>query len=298
MTHNALVVFNPQAGRGRGHKRAAEVQQALHAAGIAFESVVSEDRGHAIELAQRAALAGWELIVAAGGDGTVNEVVNGLMLAEEAGARSRLGVMPIGTGNDFAASLGIPLHLSQAALRLAQGHTRRIDVGQVNGRWFDNNVGLAFEAMIGIEAHHITWLRGQPLYLLAVLRALASYPLPVVDIYKDDGDRLGKQILMISVGNNRRNGGGFLVNPNAVPDDGLLDLCIVDAIPRRQILRLLPKAMKGSHDDEPTVELARSTRLVVESSVPLPIHADGEIVNNEGLRVEVTLAPGRLEVVV
>lgn len=298
MTHNALVVFNPQAGRGRGHKRAAEVQQALHAAGIAFESVVSEGRGHAIELAQRAALAGWELIVAAGGDGTVNEVVNGLMAAVEAAARSRLGGMPLGTGNDFAASLEIPLHLGQAALRLAQGHTRRIDVGQVNGRWFDNNVGLAFEAMIGIEAHRITWLRGQPLYLLAVLRAMASYPLPVVDIYKDDGDRLGKQILMISVGNNRRNGGGFLVNPNAVPDDGLLDLCIVDAIPRRQILRLLPKAMKGSHDGEPTVELARSTRLVVESSVPLPIHADGEIVNNEGLRVEVTLAPGRLDVVV
>lgn len=296
--HNALVVFNPQAGRGRGHKRAAEVQQALHTAGIDFESVVSEDRGHAIELAQRAALAGWELIVAAGGDGTVNEVVNGLMLAEAAGARSRLGVMPIGSGNDFAASLEIPLHLGQAAQRLVQGRTRRVDVGQVNGRWFDNNVGLGFEAMINIQAHRITWLRGQPLYLLAVFRAMASYPLPVVDIYKEDGDRLGKQILMISVGNNRRNGGGFLVNPNAVPDDGLLDLCIVDAIPRREILRLLPKAMKGVHDGEPAVELARSTRLVVESAVPLPIHADGEILENQEMRVEITVEPGRLTVVV
>ncbi len=215
--------------------------------------------------------------MAAGGDGTINEVVNGLMLAEAEGATSRLGVMPIGSGNDFAGSLGIPLDLRQAAQRLARGVVRRIDLGRVNGRYFDNNVGLAFEAMIGIEAHRITWLRGQPQYLLAVFRAMASYPFPVVDIYKDDGDRLAKQILMISVGNNRRNGGGFLVNPDAVPDDGLLDMCIVDAIPRLQILRLLPKAMKGTHRGEPVVEMTRSTRLVVESTDPLPVHADGEI---------------------
>lgn len=298
MTHKALVVFNPQAGRGRGHKRAQEVQRALLAAGIDCESVVSEDRGHAIELAQRAALAGWELIVAAGGDGTINEVVNGLMLAETEGATSRLGVMPIGSGNDFAGSLGIPLDLGEAAQRLARGVVRRIDLGRVNERWFDNNVGLAFEAMIGIEAHRITWLRGQPQYLIAVFRAMASYPFPVVDIYKDDGDRLAKQVLMISVGNNRRNGGGFLVNPDAVPDDGLLDLCIVDALPRLEILRLLPKAMKGSHHGEPAVELTRSTRLVVESAIPLPLHADGEILENDSLRVEITVEPGRLEVVV
>lgn len=273
------------------------MQHALHAAGIDFESVISENHGHAIELARRAALAGWELIVAAGGDGTVNEVVNGLMLAEAEGAHSRLGVLPIGSGNDFASVLGIPMDLTQAAQKLAQGTLRRVDLGRVNGRWFDNNVGMGFEAMVNIEAHRITWLQGQPLYLLAVFRALTRYPLPVVDIYKDDGDRLAKQILMISVGNNRRNGGGFLVNPYAVSDDGLLDLCIVDAISRREILRLLPKVMKGAHDGEPTVELTRSTRLVVESSVPLPLHADGEILENEALRVEVTVEPGRLAVI-
>lgn len=298
MTHNALVVFNPQAGRGRGQQRAAEVQQALQAAGIHYESVVSEDRGHAIELARRAALAGWELIVAAGGDGTINEVVNGLMLAEAEGARSRLGVMPIGSGNDLAGALGIPLDLRQAAARLAQGQTRRIDLGRINGRWFDNNAGLGFEARINVEAHRITRLRGQPQYLLAVFRAMASYAMPVVDIYMDDGERLGKQILMLSVGNSRRNGGGFLVNPYAVLDDGLLDLCIVDAIPRLEILRLLPKAMKGTHDGEPAVELTRSTRLVVESADPLPVHADGEMLWEDAHRVEVVVEPARLDVVV
>ncbi len=297
MAQKALIVFNPQAGRGRGYKRAEEVRQALQAAGIEYESVVSEARGQAIELARRAALAGWKLIVAAGGDGTVNEVVNGLMLAEAEGAASRLGVLPIGSGNDFAASLGIPLNLREAAKRLARAQVRRIDLGCINGRYFDNNAGLGFEAMINVEAHRITWLRGQPQYLLAVFRAMASYPLPVVDITKDDGHRLAKQILMISVGNSRRNGGGFLVNPDAVPDDGLLDLCIVDAISRPQILRLLPKAMTGSHRGEPAVELTRSTHLIVESADPLPVHADGEILWNDAHRVEITVEPGRLEVI-
>ena len=296
--NKTLVIFNPKAMRGRAYKRAAHIQQALEAASLPFEMVVSEQRGHAIDLAQRAALAGWHTVVAAGGDGTINEVVNGLLAAAEQGAHSALGVLPMGSGNDFAGSLGIPTDLRQAAQRLKSGQTRRIDVGCVNGRYFDNNCGLGFEAMIDIEAHKITWLRGQPQYLLAVFRAMSSYPLPVVTIEKDDGLLADKTILMISVGNNRRIGGGFLITPDALPDDGLLDLCIVDALPRLEILRLLPKAMKGNHQGEPAVLLTRSTRLVVESEQPLPVHADGEILWTDAQRVEVTVEPGRLQVIV
>lgn len=293
-----LVIFNPQAMRGRAYKRAAYVQQALEAAGLPFEMVVSQQPGHAIELAERAALAGWEAVVAAGGDGTINEVVNGLLAAAEQGAVSALGVLPMGSGNDFAASLGIPRDLRQAAERLKGGQTRRIDVGCVNGRYFDNNCGLGFEAMIDIEAHKITWLSGQLQYLVAVFRAMASYPLPVVTIEMDDGALPDKTILMISVGNNRRIGGGFLITPYALPDDGLLDLCIVDALPRREILRLLPKAMKGNHEGEQAVLLTRSTRLVVESEQPLPVHADGEVLWTDVHRVEVSVEPARLPVIV
>lgn len=298
MTHNALVVFNPQAGRGRGHQRAAEVQQALQAAGIRYESVVSEGRGHAIELARRAALAGRELIVAAGGDGTINEVVNGLMLAEEEGAHSRLGIMPIGSGNDLAGALGIPLDLRQAAQRLAQGQSRRIDLGRVNGRWFDNSVGIGFEATINVEAHRITRLHGQPQYFLAILRSVSHPAYPLARIFMDDSAPFTKQILIISVGNSHRTGGGFLVTPDAALDDGLLDLCIADAIPRRQILRLLPKVVKGTHRGEPVVQLTRVTRLVVESEDPLPVHADGEMLWEDAHRLEITVEPARLDVVV
>ena len=297
MTQDALIIFNPQAGRGRGHRRANEVQQAVRAAGLRSDSVVSEARGHAIELAHQAALAGWPLLVAAGGDGTVNEVVNGLRLAAIEGATSRLGVLPIGSGNDFASAVGIPGDLEQAARRLVAGRTRRVDIGCVNGRYFDNNVGIGFEARVNIEAHRITWLRGQLLYLVAALRATARYPFPQVTGYKDGDPFLDQRVLMVSVGNTYRTGGGFLINPHAQLDDAVLDLCVVDAIPRREILRLLPKAMKGRHEGERAVSMTRFNRLVIESPDPLPVHADGEILWNDVHRVEVTLEPACLEVV-
>ena len=293
----ALIIFNPYAGRGRGAKRAESVVAALHAVDFEFDSVVSENRGHAVELAERAAEAGRDLIVAAGGDGTLNEVVNGVMQARLHGAPVRLGVMPIGSGNDFAGALGIPTDLPRAAEILKRGVTRRIDIGTVNGRYFANNVGIGFEAQVNIEAHKMTWLRGQMMYLAAILRATVSFPHPVVTIDRD-GQRIeNKSILMVTAGNNRRIGGGFLVFPEAVPDDGLLDLCVVDAIPRREILRLLPKLPKGHHVSEPVVEMTRFTRLVVESESPLPVHADGEILWNDAHRVEIEMLPDRLDVI-
>ena len=261
-------------------------------------SVVSENRGHAVDLAQRAAEAGRDLIVAAGGDGTLNEVVNGVMQARQQGATVRLGVMPIGSGNDFAGALGIPTDLPLAAEILKRGATRRIDIGTVNGRYFANNVGIGFEAQVNIEAHKMTWLRGQAMYLMAIFRAIGSFPHPVVQIDRDGQRTENKSILMVTAGNNRRIGGGFLVFPEAVPDDGLLDLCVVDAIPRREILRLLPKLPKGNHVGKSCVEMTRFKHLVVESESPLPVHADGEILWNDAHRVEIEVLPDRLDVVV
>lgn len=292
-----LVVFNPHASRGRAYKRTAHVQEALEAAGFPFETVISEERGHGIELARRAALAGRELVVAAGGDGTINEVVNGLMQAD-GGDGCLLGVLPVGSGNDFAGALGIPLDLHKAALRLKERRVRRVDVGCVNGRYFDNNVGMAFEARVAIEAHKLTWLSGQTQYMTAIFRSLASYPLPTVDVELDDLTLPNKPVLMISVCNNRRIGGGIPATPDAEPDDGLLDVVVADAMSRLRILRLLPKVLKGKHPGEPGVLLTRTTRLVVESQDPLPVHADGEVLWNDAHRVEISLLPARLQVVV
>lgn len=294
----ALAIFNPLAGRGRAYKQADQVQQALAAADLPHELVITEARGHAVELARRAALAGRELIVAVGGDGTINEVVNGLMLAADGNEPPcTLGVLPVGSGNDFASSLGIPKKLRAAAERLRRGAVRRVDVGLVNDRFFDNNVGLGFEAMIDIEAQKLTWLRGFPGYLAGVFRAMVRFPFPRVRVQVDGQPWRDGETLMISVGNNRRIGGGFLITPKAVPDDGLLDMCYVDAIPRREILRLLPKAINGRHEDEPAVHTLRFRHAVVESDSPLPVHADGEVLWHDAQRLEIAVYPGRLRVI-
>lgn len=296
----ALAIFNPLAGRGRAYKQAQQVRQALAAVDLPHEIVVTETRGHAIELARRAVLAGRELIVAVGGDGTLNEVVNGLMQAADGADQipCTVGVLPVGSGNDFAGSLGIPSELREAAERLRTGQVRRVDIGRVNDRYFDNNVGLGFEAMIDIEAQKLTWLRGFPGYLLGVFRAMARFPFPRVRVQIDGQPWREGETLMISVGNNRRIGGGFLITPKAVSDDGLLDMCYVDAIPRREILRLLPKAIKGNHEGEPAVHTLRFRHAVVESDTPLPVHADGEVLWHDAQRLEITVYPGRLPVIV
>ncbi|MEA3335232.1 MAG: diacylglycerol kinase family protein [Chloroflexota bacterium] len=297
-TQKALVIINPHAARGRAHKRVAHVQAALQSVDLPYDPVISEEPGHAIELARRGALAGRELIVAAGGDGTVHETVNGLMLAANEGAISTLGIIPIGSGNDFAAALGISSDLDEAAQTLVHGQKRLLDVGCVNGRYFSSQTGVGFISVVSMEAGKKSILTGQLLYLAAILRTLGSYKLPTVNIEMDDGIIENKAILMIAVGNTHRMGGGFLITPEAQPDDGILDLVIVDAISTIQILRLLPKAMSGDHLGEPAVLMTRTTRLVVESEAPLILQADGETLWDDVHRMEVTVEPGRLPVLV
>jgi YegS/Rv2252/BmrU family lipid kinase len=260
--------------------------------------VVAERRGHAIELARAAGEAGRQMVVAAGGDGTINEVVNGLKQAVGDGTAGPLGILPIGSGNDFARSMGIPLNLIQAAQKLRQRQTRIVDLGCVNGRYFDNNVGIGFEALVGIESHKITWFSGMAMYLAAACKTLITFPRPTVNIYLDQKDIREKDILSISVGNNRRIGGGFLLTPHAQPDDGLLDVCVVDAIPRLKILALLPKIITGNYRGEPAVFLTQSKRLVIESDHPLPVHADGEILWHDLHHIQITVEAKQLQVIV
>ena len=290
--------MNPEAGRGRARRRIRAVQKALRATGLAFTMVIAERRGHAIDLARAAGEAGRQMVVAAGGDGTINEVVNGLKQAVGRGTVGPLGILPIGSGNDFARSMGIPLNLGQAAQKLIQRRTRIVDLGCVNGRYFDNNVGIGFEALVGIESYKITQLSGMAMYLAAACKALITFPRPKVNIYLDQTAIREKVILLISVGNNRRIGGGFLLTPYAEPDDGLLDVCVVDAIPRLKILGLLPKIITGNHRGEPVVLLTQSKQLVIESGHSLPVHADGEVLWHDLHHIHITVEAKQLEVIV
>lgn len=300
MSDRIKVIVNPTAGRGRGQRVAQEVERGLVELGIPFALDMTTQPGEAVHLARRAREAGFETVVAAGGDGTVHEVVNGLaQAADAAGAEvvGRLGVLPIGSGNDMAVMSGVPLRLHEALQRLAQPRTRRIDLGRINDRYFDNSIGAGFEAQVTVESRKIRRLRGMLIYLTAIFRALGRYPSPPMRVQWDGGE-VYKRILMVSVGNSRRSGGGFYVTPDAIQDDGLLDLGIADALPTWRILGLLPRVMRGTHKSDPAIFLTRTTHIVVECQHPLPVHADGEVIYTDAHRLEISVQPRRLEVAV
>lgn len=294
------VILNPVAGRGYGAKAEPELRQHLAAEGLDFDLVQTARPWHAAELAEQAASDGFEVVVAVGGDGTTNEVVNGLMAASRAGVTQTLGVIPVGSGSDFANNVGIPAELQAACHRLAHGQTRTVDVCVVKvsdqpPRYFDNTVNVGFGGTVTVEAQKIKWVRGLALYLPAVLKTVFLAQNPRVTIEYDDQE-LVLPALMICVGNGAREGGGFFCTPNAQPDDGLLDLCIVQEIGRVAMLGLIPHFMKGTHVDREPVTMARARCVTISSPDNLVAHMDGEVLCTDAHRITCEILPQQLRV--
>lgn len=255
---------------------------------------LTEAPWHAAELARQLGQAGSPVICAVGGDGTVHEVVNGLLELPEA-SRPALAVIPVGSGNDFVKMTGTPLDLERAARQAVHGTDRRIDAGRANGRFFGNGVGIGFDAYASRESRDIRYLTGAPLYLVAVLRALRSFPCPMMAI-DIDGHVIRSSTLLCSVNNGRCVGGGFWIAPQADVQDGLLDVCHARGLGRLQILRLLPEVMRGTHVDNEPVTMARGRRVRVWSEIPLPVQADGELFPAPVSELDVEILPHSLTV--
>jgi YegS/Rv2252/BmrU family lipid kinase len=294
------VILNPVAGRGYGARVEPELRRHLAAEGLDFDLVQTTAPWHAAELAEQAANDGFEIVVAAGGDGTTNEVVNGLMAASQGGVTCTLGVIPVGSGSDFANNVGIPAELQAACRSLARGRTRVVDVCRVTipdqpPRYFDNTVNVGFGGTVTVEAKKIKWVRGMALYLPAVLKTVFLAQNPQVTLEYDDQEMI-LPALMICVGNGAREGGGFFCTPNAQPDDGLLDLCIVREIGRVAMLGLIPHFMKGTHVDREPVTMTRARRVTISSQDKLIAHMDGEILCTDAHRITCEILPGRLRV--
>jgi YegS/Rv2252/BmrU family lipid kinase len=253
-------------------------------------------------LAEQAVMDGFSLVVAAGGDGTAHEVVNGLMAASDGGETGTLGIIPIGSGSDFSHTVGLPGDLRGACQRLARGRLRVVDVGRVRvqgqpDRYFDNTVGIGFDGVVTVEALKVKWLRGMALYLPVVLKTVfLSLKVPQVTI-EYDGQTLALPALMVCVANGSREGGGFFVAPDAKPDDGLFDLSITREVSRLAMLGLIPHYMKGTHVDREPVTMARARRVTISSPDDLVAHADGEVLCTDGHHVECEILPRRLRVV-
>lgn len=265
-------IVNPAAG---GHTMAnlAAIQSFCRQQKLAYDLQITDRPDHATELARQAAKR-FTTVVAVGGDGTVNEVVNGIV-----GTPARLGILPAGSGNDLAWQLGLTRNLNRNLVTLTAGRIRNFDVGQINGeRYFINGFGAGFDgAVAGRVRSYLRYAHGYAAYLLAVLRTLATYRFRKVRLTIDGHVVFDQPMLFVSCCNGTTYGGGFKVAPSAKLDDGLLTVCAVDQVSRWYALRNLPKFTRGTHLTLPEVHTFTGRRIVIESDHPQPAQADGEI---------------------
>lgn len=300
-----IVIVNPASGRGRARKLTPTIERILRASSLDFDLLQSERPWHTAEIAEAAARQGADAIIAAGGDGTVNEAINGLMRARTDGfVKSALGVLSIGTGNDFAASLDLPTKLEDVVQAISRNTRRFVDVGLLkgcgfpDGRYFGNCVGIGFDAAGGVLAEKITWASGLLAYLIAALQNIfIYYQAPTLQI-KLDTETIHMPTLLVSVMNGKRIGGGFWTAPNARPDDGLFDLCIGKEVSRPRMLTLLPHFLMGTQATQPEIQM-KQTRVVKIKATQgvMPIQADGEILDDACHEVTIEILQKQLEII-
>jgi YegS/Rv2252/BmrU family lipid kinase len=298
------LIVNPTSGRGTAEGLIPLLESKFSAANYPFELVRTQAPEHALELAKNAAEEGFDVVVAAGGDGTANEVLNGLMMAKDAGYHTTMGLLAIGRGNDFAFGVGIPTGLEEGWEIIRKGDRKVIDVGLVKGglfpqgRYFGNGIGVGFDAVVGFEAAKMKRLQGFLSYLVAALKTIfLYYKAPLVRLeYGDSSYELNA--LMVSIMNGRRMGGGFMMAPDSKIDDTLLDLCIAEQVSKLGVLALIPKFMAGTQANEAAIRTDRTTALKVTAiEGSLPAHADGETLCTEGDQLTIQLIPSQIEII-
>lgn len=293
MPESVLVLANPAAGSGRGARLGARAIAELERRGLAVEAVFSRGPGHLAELAGAAAARGRSRLVAMGGDGTLAEVAQGLLAVE--GSPTVLGIVPLGTGNDFVKSAAWPRDWRGACARLAAGCApRRVDAGRVNGRWFLNGVGFGFDAAIAHATLRYKWLPGPLGYGAGLVDALRDGVARPVCTLRWDGGADRRAVTLVAACNGQYAGGLFRLAPRAALDDGRLDVVWADALGRRQVLWHAPRVMRGTHEHLPIAHRARCRRLEIQSDLPQPAQADGELLGTAIERLEIELVPGAL----
>ena len=296
------VIFNPMANNGQSRQLMEKIQSMGDAYGK-FDIVTTEHPGHATQLTLAALDEGYEIVAAAGGDGTVHELINALV--KDGRSPAALGVIPIGSGNDFASGMNLDDDVETAVKRLFTGQPRLIDVLKIEDEYgqiqfVNNGLGIGFDATINIQSRLITRVHGFPMYALATLRTIAMYyQTPHLKMRFDDQE-IEHDALFISVGNGPRIGGGFHLTPDAQFDDGLLDSCTVNPVGRGTMLYMLPKVMRGTHVTSRHVTMRRSRTIEITSDLALPIHVDGEIFaypENNVHQVKISVMPAVLPVI-
>ena len=300
----AKVILNPYANRWNAQKRIPEVTKALRENDIDFDLVLTEGHDHGIQLAERAVQDSFSPIISAGGDGSISEVVNGIMLAKEKMNLEKdhmphFGIFPLGSANDLAINLKLPLDLDQAAKVIKRDDIKYMDLGKVNDRYFDNNSAIGLEPFITLIQQGITYPRGTLRYLLATVLGVMKNPQWEVEIEWDNGSYKGK-VTLVTVGNNPMTGGLFYMTPHADPFDGYITFVYGFMPTRMKIFGLLPHTMKpkdGNYVENPSIFEVNAKWLRIRSNNPTPMHADGEIQTEEGFEFEYSIVPSALPII-
>ncbi len=297
MSDSTIPVFlNPTAGRGRAAGRIPVVESLLREEGIPYDLILSERRWDIEQKIRQAVASGADRIIVAGGDGSIHEACNGILSSS---GKAALGIIPIGTGNDFIKAAGVPLDwrlaIHELGSRLRNGVApRTIDAGRMNDRYFANGAGVGFDAKINYLSQNIRWKIGDLVYLIGVGKGLIDGVItPEVSMTYTGGEYHGP-ITLANVCNGSWVGGMFHIAPMANNADGKLDLIFVDPVSRPQVIRLVPKLMRGTHIAEPQVHHRRVTKVIIRASEPVPAHMDGEVVPM-GTEFEIEALPGALQ---
>ena len=301
MHRKIKIILNPMADMGNAWRAARDLRSITEQhGGIDWSGTVYP--GHAIDLAKQAE--GYDMVIAMGGDGTVHEVMNGLMQIPE-DRRPILGVVPVGSGNDFGHGIGASTSPAEALNRAIDGEPSTVDLGLMtdgHGRreYFDNTLGIGFGAMVTIRSHQLPLLRGFIMYLTAVIQTILLDHNAMRMQIEVDGQKVEESVIYLILCNGPREGGGFLVAPDAKIDDGLLDYAMITNVSRLKMFRIVPEVMKGTHGRFKEVTLGRCKKFTLTSDRPLYIHADGEIFSGPGTdvrQVSFEILPNALKVV-
>ncbi|GAB4542172.1 MAG: diacylglycerol kinase family lipid kinase [Anaerolineales bacterium] len=289
---NVKLILNPMADMGRAWKIASDLRPIAQAFDGKLTWSGTVYPAHAVELARQAAEEGCDLVVALGGDGTAHEVMNGLMQVPPQ-RRPAMGVVPMGSGNDFAHSIGIEEKPSRALAQVLKAKKiEAIDVGKMqdeNGRveYFDNTLGIGFDAVVTIRSHKLPIVKGFLMYLTAVVQTILLNHSPARMDIETESASWTTSALMLTLCNGAREGGGFLLAPNAKNDDGQMEYVLVKKVSRAMMFRLLPEFLKGTHARfTKQIQTGACRRLALRADRPLYIHADGEIFTNFGSAVQ------------
>ena len=280
-------IVNPVSGNGRTRRILPHLVGLARKLGVDFDLQVTQAPQHATELAGDRS-SEFDVVVAVGGDGTVNEVAAGALKSN-----SVMGIIPTGTGNDFIRAVGRLKNLHEYIQRIVSGKIRSIDVGMLTLKNSDlifvNGIGVGFDAEVARESLDIHRLKGLSRYMFAVVRTLYKYRATQMRIKLDETVLEGRTYLA-AIGNGVSAGGGFLLTPKALLDDGLLDACIVSDVSVPRVLQVIPSVLRGSHEKHPEVTMHKAKRIRIETEAPVSIHRDGEVppdrINQFEMRVE------------